>query len=53
MIQTWENSNFPVGLTAKDQSELKNTAKFLYEQKLISTEVNIEDYLDFSFSEKE
>ena len=53
LIQTWENSNFPVGLTAKDQSELKNTAKFLYEQKLISTEVNIEDYLDFSFSEKE
>lgn len=53
LVQTWENSNFPVGLTAKDQSELENTAKFLYEQKLINTEVNIEDYLDFSFSEKE
>ena len=52
LIQTWENSNFPIGLTAKDQSELENTAKFLYEQELINTEVNIKDYLDFSFSEK-
>lgn len=53
LIQTWENSNFPVSMTAKDQSELEKTAKFLYEQKLINTEVEMKDYLDFTFSEKE
>lgn len=53
LIQTWENSNFPVSLTAKDQSELEKTAKFLYEQGLINTEVKMENYLDFTFSEKE
>lgn len=52
LIQTWANSNFPVGLTAKDQSELEKTAAFLYENKLISNEVNIEDYLDFTFSKE-
>lgn len=52
LIQTWANSNFPVGLTEKDQSELEKTAAFLYEQKLISNKVNIENYLDFTFSEE-
>lgn len=53
LIQTWESSNFPVSLTEKDKSELEQTAKFLYDQELISTEVNMEEYLDFTFSEKE
>ena len=52
LVQTWENSNFPVSLTARDQEELVKTAKFLYEYDLISTEVNMEDYLDFTFSER-
>ncbi len=51
LLQTWKNSNFPVCLTEKDQSELEKTAKFLYEQKLISNEVNVAEHLDFSFSE--
>ena len=53
LIQTWANSNFPVGLTAKDQSELEKTANFLYEQKLISNKVNVVDYLDFTFSKED
>lgn len=53
LIQTWEESNFPVILTSKDQTELEKTAEFLYEKELISTEVNIADYLDFSFSGEE
>ena len=52
LIQTWANSNFPVGLTAKDQNELEKTAAFLYENKLISNVVNVEDYLDFTFSKE-
>ncbi|MCM1217017.1 MAG: aliphatic sulfonate ABC transporter substrate-binding protein [Lachnospiraceae bacterium] len=50
LIQTWENSNFPVTLTAKDQGELEKTSQFLYDQNLIGTEVNIAEYLDFTFS---
>ncbi len=53
LIQTWESSNFPVSMTERDKSELEKTAKFLYEQGLINTEVDMEAYLDFTFSEKE
>lgn len=53
LIQTWEDSNFPVKLTSEDQLELEKTAEFLYEKGLINTKVDIEDYLDFSFSEGE
>lgn len=53
LIETWENCNFPVVMTEKDQQELEQTAKFLYEQNLIGSEVEIENYLDFSFSENE
>lgn len=51
LVQTWEDSNFPVKLTPQDQLELEKTAEFLYEKELINTSVNMEDYLDFSFSE--
>ncbi len=50
LLQTWETTNFPVSISEKDQSELEKTAQFLYEQDLISSEVKMEDYLDFSFS---
>lgn len=50
LIQTWEDSNFPVILTPQDQYELEKTAEFLYEKGLVNTSVNIADYLDFSFS---
>ena len=53
LVQTWENSNFPVALTTKDQEELEKTAKFLYDQDLINIEVSMRDYLDFTFSGKE
>lgn len=53
LIQTWEDSSFPVVLTSEDQLELEKTAEFLYEKKLINTSVNIKDYLDFSFSGEE
>ena len=53
LIETWENCNFPVVMTEKDQQELEQTAKFLYEQNLIGSEVEIKNYLDFSFSENE
>lgn len=52
LLQTWANSNFPVELTEKDKSELEKTAAFLYEQKLISNEVDVDSYLDFTFSEE-
>ncbi|MCM1201669.1 MAG: aliphatic sulfonate ABC transporter substrate-binding protein [Bacteroides fragilis] len=53
LIQTWEESNFPVILTPNDQAELEKTAEFLYEKGLVNTSVNIADYLDFSFSGEE
>lgn len=53
LVQTWENSNFPVVLTEKDQEELEKTAKFLYDQDLINAEVDMMEYLDFTFSGKE
>lgn len=53
LLQTWETTNFPVSITEKDQGELERTAKFLYEQGLVNVEVNMGDYLDFTFSDKE
>lgn len=53
LIQTWEDSNFPVVLTSEDQIELEKTADFLYKKELINTSVNIAEYLDFSFSGEE
>lgn len=53
LIQTWEDSNFPVVLTSEDQLELEKTADFLYKKELINTSVNIAEYLDFSFSGEE
>ena len=52
LIQTWANSNFPVKLSKEDQKELEKTAAFLYDQKLISNQVEIEKYLDFTYSKE-
>lgn len=51
--KTWESCNFPLVMTDEEQSQLQNTADFLYEQKLVNFQVNIDEILDFSFGEND
>lgn len=51
--KTWESSRFPVWLSEEDAAELEATAQFLYEQKLIGSEVNISEYLYYGEKEED
>ncbi len=44
--------NEPVAITEEDVSDLQNTAEFLKNENLISAEIKVKDYVDFSFSKK-
>lgn len=51
--KTWESSRFPVWLSEKDAAELEQTAQFLYEQKLIGSEVEVSEYLYYPTKEED
>lgn len=48
-----ENAQYPFVITEEDVADLQETADFLYREKLITTEVNVKEHVDDSFSKEE
>lgn len=48
-----KDANFPIAITENDTADLQGTADFLYKTGKANTQVNVADYVDYSFSEDE
>lgn len=52
LLTALSHVNAPVVITKEDAKDLQETVEFLKDSDIITKDLNIEDYIDYSFSEK-